>query len=127
MTGRAMRAAAAMEPGLRDRENGDRFLPGRATDGRRNGARPERPGKHRRPRNRWHRCSGRNGGRPERPEKLFVSAPGVVLQMAAMEHGLRDRENRKRRFIAPDGRDAAMEPGLRDRENRRSRRASATG
>src|SRR5579875_899537 len=107
-----------MEPGLRDRENpcqlaghsreyspqwstaletGKTYNTGTGSLNRvpcRNGARPERPGKH--------------GGDHDRPDQF---------PQAAMEPGLRDRENFLGRSRSECVRLAAMEPGLRDREN----------
>src|SRR5579875_208369 len=85
-----------MEPGLRDRENPT-------------GRRPAASGGS---------GSGRNGARPERPGKRGdpVGA-GHARQLAAMEPGLRDRENPVLHQPGAVRRPAAMEPGLRDREN----------
>src|SRR5579875_2207044 len=108
---------AAMEPGLRDRENAEGAPGPRArenvTQGNvreavrtgRNGARPERPGKRR---IRGGTCPAqvrRNGARPERPGKLECRWDHPTDRDAAMEPGLRDRENRRRRSAqSPRGR-----------------------
>src|SRR5579875_1814419 len=68
------------------------------------------------PKKREKRC--RNGARPERPGKhASYTATVEAGNHAAMEPGLRDRENLAARLGPPRRRGAAMEPGLRDREN----------
>src|SRR5579875_2003327 len=106
-----------MEPGLRDRENSTLLRCGAWTSGSRNGARPERPGKHCDGRGCKVRRSCRNGARPERPGKHTGEAKAEHDTKAAMEPGLRDRENGDLAGNREAGRGAAMEPGLRDREN----------
>src|SRR5579875_1999258 len=89
---------AAMEPGLRDRENRRSRRASASGITSRNGARPERPGKPPAAASRWPPWRCRNGARPERPGKRgHDSGPPVDADGAAMEPGLRDRENPWRR------------------------------
>src|SRR5579875_2693531 len=60
----------------------------------------------------------RNGARPERPGKRAGHARQLEAgPVAAMEPGLRDRENPDGTVSVRELFRAAMEPGLRDREN----------
>src|SRR5579875_3487196 len=73
----AAQGRAAMEPGMRDRENPGRHHHQARRRKRRNGARPERPGKPRLLARKGTKCSRRNGARPERPGKLEHGRPGM--------------------------------------------------
>src|SRR5579875_1721435 len=74
MPGRVPGLDAAMEPGLRDRENADLYAWVPLTRECRNGARPERPGKPATGAAQCARGRCRNGARPERPGKLAPQA-----------------------------------------------------
>ena len=87
---------AAMEPGLRGREDGRRTPPRRSRRRRRYGARPSGPG---------------------RPGQAAVVPLGVGE--AAMEPGLRGREDHRCGAGEVGADRAAMEPGLRGREDAR--------
>src|SRR5579875_3414744 len=106
-----------MEPGLRDRENSTLLRCAARTSGSRNGARHKRPGKRCDGRGCKVRRSCRNGARPERPGKHTGEVKAEHDTKAAMEPGLRDRENLYQDTGHMDTVKAAMEPGLRDREN----------
>ena len=94
LLGRRPVQPAAMEPGLRGREDGcPACRPGRRRAGR-YGARPSGPG----------RPPGSRG-------------PTARRRRAAMEPGLRGREDRTVRGALPGAGQAAMEPGLRGRED----------
>src|SRR5579875_1818128 len=73
----AAQGRAAMEPGLRDRENTGRHHHQARRRKRRNGARPERPGKLRLRDGPDIMGTSRNGARPERPGKLDDGRPGM--------------------------------------------------
>src|SRR5579875_3632297 len=108
---------AAMEPGLRDRENLHRKLSGiilviaAMEPGLRDRENMALKGHH------WKYHLRRNGARPERPGKRGSSPCGRSRSCAAMEPGLGDRENQPAPAGDPVEHEAAMEPGLRDREN----------
>src|SRR5579875_3121625 len=73
---------AAMEPGLRDRENKRPVPKGTRVWVCRNGARPERPGKLA-PQAEWHYPGdSRNGARPERPGKHGAKGTPLEIPLA---------------------------------------------
>src|SRR5579875_496377 len=90
---------AAMEPGLRDRENLHRKLSGiilviaAMEPGLRDRENMALKGHH------WKYHLRRNGARPERPGKPVPASRSFAGIFAAMEPGLRDRENLFRRGV----------------------------